>query len=142
MTLFFDGDDSTVVDGKLALHGTGSEDYFNGGWYAFPDRWDDAQSLPFHGSLAYNLPLCRTGAYRFYFADKIPFQHTLHHSIEHGPINNNIPAIYSSVAFYYGDKGVGLRVTRDTDVFMPDTLMVYPQLTDVNVWNAANIKSI
>ena len=47
MTLFFEGDDSTVVDGETTLHGTGSEDYFNGGWYAFPDRWDAAFSLPY-----------------------------------------------------------------------------------------------
>jgi hypothetical protein len=28
MTGFFEGDDSTVVDGVLNMHGTGSEDYF------------------------------------------------------------------------------------------------------------------
>ena len=40
MTIFFEGDDSTVVDGELRMHGTGSEDFFNGGWYALMDRWD------------------------------------------------------------------------------------------------------
>ena len=28
MTLFFEGDDSTYVDNKMRLHGTGSEDYY------------------------------------------------------------------------------------------------------------------
>ena len=45
MTYFFEGDDSTVVDGTLRMHGTGSEDYFNGGWYALPDRWDAALAV-------------------------------------------------------------------------------------------------
>lgn len=40
MTYFFEGDDSTVVDGAMRMHGTGSEDYFNGGWYALMDRWE------------------------------------------------------------------------------------------------------
>ena len=34
MTLFWEGDDTTYVDGKMLLHGTGSEDYYNGGWLA------------------------------------------------------------------------------------------------------------
>ncbi len=42
ITGFFEGDDSTVVDGELRMHGTGSEDFFNGGWYALLDAWDAA----------------------------------------------------------------------------------------------------
>ena len=57
MTLFFEGDDSTYVDNKMRLHGTGSEDYYNGGWYALLDRWDRGNSLPLHGCLDYSLPM-------------------------------------------------------------------------------------
>lgn len=143
MTLFFEGDDSTVVDGKLTLHGTGSEDYFNGGWYAFPDRWDAAFSLPFHGSLDYSLPYCRTGAYRFYLSDKIPFEKTFYHSIEHGPVNNNIPAIYTSLSFYYGSQPpVKLSVSNDVTVYEPDTLNIYPQLNNINIWYGSGVKSL
>ncbi len=39
-TLFFEGDDQTTIDGELVIHGTGSEDFFNGGWYDVPDRWE------------------------------------------------------------------------------------------------------
>ena len=74
MTSFFEGDDSTVVDGELRMHGTGSEDFFNGGWYALLDRWDGAMSLPLSGALEYSLPLCRTGGYRFFIGDKISFR--------------------------------------------------------------------
>lgn len=104
MTTFFEGDDQCYIDGKLRLHGTGSEDYFNGGWYALPDRWDQAFSLPVHGCLAYSIPLAHTGGYRFYVSDKLPFKETFKLTIEHGPVNNNIPADYTSVAFYYCDR--------------------------------------
>lgn len=101
MTLFFEGDDECFVDGEMRLHGTGSEDYFNGGWYAMADRWEQAFSLPMHGCLAYSIPLAHTGGYRFFMTDKISFEKEFKLSIEHGPENNKIPVDYTSVAFYY-----------------------------------------
>lgn len=104
MTLFFEGDDQCTVDGELRLHGTGSEDYFNGGWYALADRWDQAFSLPMHGCLAYSIPLAHTGGYRFLMTDKISFERDIELTIEHGPEDNKIPVDYTSVAFYYCDR--------------------------------------
>ncbi|MBE7170308.1 MAG: DUF2961 domain-containing protein [Williamsia sp.] len=159
MTLFFEGDDSTVVDGQLRMHGTGSEDYFNGGWYALMDRWDGPFSMPLSGALDYSLPLSRTGGYRLHLADKIPFEKEIYHSIEHGPEHNNKPAFYTSVAYYYSNtpplKTVPVR-TEETGVLTPDTMMLYPQLLTFNsngdiaiqqrgesfVFNTANESSI
>ena len=104
MTLFFEGDDVCTVDGEMRYHGTGSEDAFNGGWYALPDRWDQAFSLPVHGCLAYSIPLAHTGAYRFFMTDKISFERTIDMTIEHGPEGNKIPVDYTSVAYYYCDR--------------------------------------
>jgi hypothetical protein len=104
MTLFFEGDDVCTVDGEMRFHGTGSEDAFNGGWYALPDRWDQAFSLPVHGCLAYSIPLAHTGAYRFFLTDKISFERSVNMTIEHGPEGNLIPVDYTSVAYYYCDK--------------------------------------
>ena len=143
MTIFFEGDDSTVVDGELVMHGTGSEDYFNGGWYAYPDRWDDAVSLPLHGSLDYSIPFCRTGGYRFFVSDKIPFKKSFYHSIEHGPTDNNVPAIYTSLAFYYGEHPVKqAALAENTSVFVPDTMMIYPHLNNFMFWSGVTIKSV
>jgi hypothetical protein len=131
MTYFFEGDDSTAIDGKMKIHGTGSEDYFNGGWYALLDRWDTRMSLPIHGALDYSLPFCRTGGYRLYLNDKISFEKSIFQSIEHGPVNNSIPAAYTSVALYYCDKGPGSVLIPDnelTKIVIPDTLIIYPQL--------------
>ena len=103
MTLFFEGDDECTVDGELTIRGTGSEDYFNGGWYGLTDRWDKALSLPMHGCLGYSASLARTGGFRFYLTDKISFGKSILMTIEHGPENNNIPVDYTSLAFYYCD---------------------------------------
>ncbi|MGY3055052.1 hypothetical protein ACVWYG_003263 [Pedobacter sp. UYEF25] len=131
MTLFFEGDDVTKIDGKMVIHGTGSEDYFNGGWYALLDRWDRKMSLPLHGSLDYSLPFSRTGGYRLFLSDKMPFEKSILHTIEHGPEKNNMPADYTSVAYYYADKAVDngqIPSNQNTKIFLPDTLMLYPQL--------------
>ncbi len=32
----------------MRLHGTGSENYYNGGWYAVLERWNRGNSLPIH----------------------------------------------------------------------------------------------
>lgn len=104
-TRFFEGDDQATIDGKLKLHGTGSEDYFNGGWYAVMDRWDRGLSLPIHGSLDYNLMSSRTGGYRFYLNDKLNFNHSFQLTIEHQPdAKEAVKTDYTSVAFFYGEK--------------------------------------
>lgn len=131
MTLFFEGDDSTIVDGNLTMHGTGSEDYYNGGWYALMDRWDRGMSLPLHGSLDYSLPFARTGGYRLFITDKLSFEKQFHHSMEHGPEGNNFPVDYTSVAYYYADNQLAINSAPSnemTTVYIPDTMMLYPQL--------------
>ena len=145
MTQFFEGDDSTVVDGVMRFHGTGSEDYFNGGWYAMPDRWDRSFSLPLHGCLDYSIPYARTGGYRLYLTDKITWHKEILHTIEHGPQGNRYPVDYTSVALYYSDTPPadilnpepGLR-----EVYLPDTLIFHPILLNMNVGLDMNVEYI
>lgn len=136
MTYFFEGDDSTAVDGSMRMHGTGSEDYFNGGWYALADRWDGKLSLPLHGCLDYSLPFCRTAAYRFYLSDKINFQKKIFQGIEHGPEGNQVPVAYTSLGFYYAAQAPVTAVAPSnalSKVYQPDTLIMYPQLMNAVV---------
>jgi hypothetical protein len=103
-TYYFEGDDRTFIDGKLKLHGTGSEDYFNGGYYAVMDKWDRRMSLPIHGSLAYDLMTSRTGGYRFFLTDKLNFNDSLRLTIEHQPEDKiNVRTDYTSVGLFYAD---------------------------------------
>lgn len=144
MTYFFEGDDSTAVDGEPRIHGTGSEDYFNGGWYALPARWDGKFSLPMYGCLDYSLPFCRTGGYRLYLADKVSFEKSIFQSMEHGPEGNKVPVSYTSLSFYYSSTPpatIAAPTNELTKVFMPDTLMVYPQLMNFNMEGEINTKT-
>lgn len=134
MTLFWEGDDVTNIDGKMRMHGTGSEDYYNGGWYALLDRWDRGISLPLHGSLDYSLPMHRTGAYRFFLSDKLSFEKEIFHAMEHGEVNNDFPVDYASVAFYYAAEPIARRMEPTAElreVYYPTTHIYFPQLMQV-----------
>jgi len=100
-TGFFEGDDRAVIDGELAVPGTGSEDSFNGGWYDVPGRWEKRTSLPLSGCLDYKKPLARTGGYRFLLTDSYAYAKSIDYTIEHGPEGNAVPTDYASVVFFY-----------------------------------------
>ncbi|WP_461489035.1 glycoside hydrolase family 172 protein [Pontibacter sp. HJ8] len=123
-TYYFEGDDRAFIDGKLQLHGTGSEDYFNGGWYAVTDKWDKGLSLPIHGALAYDLMTSRTGGYRFYLADKLNFSDSLRLTIEHQPEDKiNVKTDYTSVGLFYADQ----PQFENTEIRIDDTITKLPQ---------------
>ena len=100
-TGFFEGDDRAVIDGELAVPGTGSEDSFNGGWYDVPGRWEKRTSLPLSGCLDYKKPQARTGGYRFFVTDSYAYAKSIDYSIEHGPEGSAVPTDYASVVFFY-----------------------------------------
>lgn len=103
-TLFFEGDDETDIDGTMVIHGTGSEDFFNGGWYDVPDRWEKRLSFPLSGCLGYAKPLGRTGGYRLLLGDAYAYQRGIRQTIEHSGEKNTIPADYCSVTYWYSEK--------------------------------------
>jgi len=103
-TLYFEGDDRTTIDGEPAIHGTGSEDFFNGGWYDVPDRWEKRRCFPLSGCLAYQKHLGRTGGYRFMIADAYSFREHLQHTIEHGGNGNEVPGDYCATTYIYADR--------------------------------------
>ena len=142
MTTFFEGDDVATIDGEMRIHGTGSEDAFNGGWYALLDRWDRAVPLPLYGSLDYNLPMSRTGAYRFYLGDKLSFEKHLRLTIEHGPEGNDVPVDYRSVALYYGDHAptsASDPALAALPLRVPTTHVFYPQLLEVSLGGGTSV---
>lgn len=121
-TMFWEGDDVAVIDGEMRIHGTGSEDYFNGGWYAVMDRWNLGMSLPIHGSLDYDLMTSRTGGYRFYLSDKLNFEKSLRLTIEHQPEpERNVKTDYTSLGFFYAE---GPR-------FENTPLTIVPEVTEI-----------
>ncbi len=100
-TYFFEGDDQTTIDGELVVHGTGSEDFYNGGWYDVAGRWESRRSLPLSGCLDYKKHLGRTGAYRLFLGDAYAYRKSILQTIEHAPTGNDLVNDYCSVTFLY-----------------------------------------
>ena len=112
---WLEGDERFLSDGDLAIHGTGTEDYFNCGWYGIKKRLDRPGAFPLHGFPVYGrsgvAPACdlnrfRAAAYRWHVVDPVPFARSLVAEIEHGP-HNRSSAAYRSAAFYYAADPAG-----------------------------------
>ncbi len=100
-TYFFEGDDQTTIDGELMVHGTGSEDFFNGGWYDVPGRWEARLSFPLSGCLGYQKHLGRTGGYRLMIGDAYAFDSSILQTIEHAATENSLETDYCAVSYAY-----------------------------------------
>ncbi|CAM00278.1 glycoside hydrolase family 172 protein [Saccharopolyspora erythraea] len=119
---YLEGDERFYVNGSSspAWHGTGSEDYYEAGWY-FRDGTTFSMPLAGNPSHELNADGCRydcTGAYRLMVPDAVPFADGLLAGIEHGPLNDE-PGDYSSVAYWYGGHPAEQRLTDEVDLADP-----------------------
>ncbi len=98
---FLEGDQRINVDGESfpSIHGTGTEDDFNGGYYFL----NGTSICPIHGAPWWQFYEKETSAYRFHLTDMIPFDSSIVVATEHGPFNN-VPNIYSSTAYFYQES--------------------------------------
>ncbi len=101
-----EGDELFYTNGENfpSIHGTGTEDYFNGGFYFY----DGPVSLPFGGCSkiqASTYPL-QMSAYRLSIPDAVVFRNGFIADIEHGGVNESNGS-YNSTALYYHDDGAG-----------------------------------
>lgn len=126
-TLYFEGDDQTTIDGRLAIHGTGSEDFYNGGWYDVPGRWETRKSFPLSGCLAYKKHLGRTGGYRLMICDAYDYKKSILQTIEHAPTGNEMINDYCGVTYLYSDKrptcDITLPALKDRRVVDPERIV-------------------
>ncbi|HEY9167113.1 MAG TPA: glycoside hydrolase family 172 protein [Candidatus Kryptonia bacterium] len=95
---FLEGDEMIYVDGetKPSVNGTGTEDFFNSGWYFNRGEY----SAPFHGLIWKIDSTSQIAAYRFLVGDAVPFSKSIRVTIEHGTENTEA-ADYSSTAYWY-----------------------------------------
>jgi hypothetical protein len=109
---YLEGNEEFTVDGeqKPSIVGTGTEDFYNGGWY-----WDQGTfALPLHGlGIKAEWTTNRTTPWRMQLGDAVPFQRSLVARIEHGSSNEVRDAYYSSVAYWYGTPHAVRDVTAD-----------------------------
>ncbi len=111
---YVEGDHRFYLDGLVtpAYYGTGTEDYFNGGWYFAQGRFNTAT----HGFSHY-IDQNRT-MYRFHLSDVVTFERGGRFGIEHGEVND-ISVNYQSVAFYYLQNRNGIFLVDSLDVGDP-----------------------
>ena len=108
---YLEGDERAYLDDSLtpALEGTGTEDYFNGGWYFKYGQFN----LPSHGASLVSSP--KITAYRLHLSDSLPFESRIKFGIEHGQTNNT-KADYTNVAFYYKKDAPSLILSDEINV--------------------------
>ena len=99
---YLEGDEQFYVDSEEhpSIHGTGTEDYFNCGWY----YKDGPVARPFHGLTAMPDYQSRTSQYRMHVPDCVPFTKGLKVQIEHGEANDRPYTNYAIVAYWYQDS--------------------------------------
>ncbi|GAB3743024.1 DUF2961 domain-containing protein [Microlunatus parietis] len=115
---YLEGDERLFVDGSASpdQHGTGTEDFYEGGWYFNRGTF----SAPLTGNPSHELAGggCEfdcTGLYRLLLADGIDFESMIRFGIEHGP-GNDADAITGSTTFWYGSADRTLQWTDSLDV--------------------------
>jgi hypothetical protein len=92
-----EGDESFYVDGETtpSWHGTGLEDYFNGGWYYY-----GLFERALYGLL--EKAAMRTAQYRFHLSDPVRFRKSLQMQFEFGDANR-ARGYMSATAYWYQD---------------------------------------
>jgi hypothetical protein len=93
---FLEGDEIIHIDGEFRGQGTGTEDYFNAGWYF--DQGEFAG--PYHGLVVKDDERGRIAAYRWHIPDPMPFHDSLRFEIEHGHANEELIDL-ATVAYWY-----------------------------------------
>jgi hypothetical protein len=115
--LFLEGDERIRIDDNRspALHGTGTEEFFDWGWY--DTGIDRPFTLPLHGYPERKLEAQRdeTACYRCFLHAPVIWEHEIVLGLEHGPTNTE-HAEYRTLALYYAQDLAGLLQTDALDV--------------------------
>jgi hypothetical protein len=110
---YLEGDERVHADGSRSplFHGTGTEDYYESGWYFNRGEYSGV----FTGNTGHRV---RTGScavecdsmYRLQLGDSVSYTAGLRFGIEHGP-QNDMPVDESTTAFLYTRPSVASRTT-------------------------------
>jgi hypothetical protein len=123
---FLEGDERMYPDGSAgpAMNGTGTEDFYESGWYFKDARDGGVEGVPYampqaglvsHETSADGCRYVCLNAYRLMVADAVPFGDGLEFDIEHGD-RSSVSAEYSSTAYWYGQSKPSLRQSDVVDV--------------------------
>jgi hypothetical protein len=112
---YLEGDERIYMDDNEspAIYGTGTEDFYNGGWYFDHGLF----TQPTHGNTAHvaDTNFDRTAAYRFFMQDALPFRKHIRVGIEHGSGDTVSENVWTLVYYYY-QPAVRAVLTDQLDV--------------------------
>ncbi len=120
---YLEGDEHVYPDTTKTpqLNGTGTEDFYQSGWYFNRGPYN----TPTHGNTAHladgtgcDANSDCTSAFRLLIAEAVPYGSNITFGIEHGE-TDNIPATYSSTAYYYGRATASVHQTDQLTVGDP-----------------------
>ncbi len=99
-----EGDEQIYVNGEAvaSILGTGTEDYFNGGFYFS----GGTVSLPFNGVSYLDNNTLLVSTYRLHVTDPVVFRNGIIVDLEHGGVNE-AAGNYDTTAFFYRDDDAG-----------------------------------
>ena len=130
LPLWLEGDERFIVDGELRVHGTGTEDYFNCGWYALDGRLNGPGAAPLHGFPIYRQgDTPRAAAYRWHLTDPAPYARSINAEIEHGEVNRT-PANYRGATYFYDRSHTATAQAafdREIDHYVPEDKGLNPE---------------
>ncbi|MCC3373570.1 glycoside hydrolase family 172 protein [Cohnella sp. REN36] len=110
-----EGDEKIFVNDSLspAIHGTGTEDFYNGGWYFNKGLF----TQPLAGYTAFRIDddVDSTAMYRFMLQDTVPFLNGIRVWIEHGAANDVTEQVWL-LAYYYHQPRSRAVLTDTLDV--------------------------
>lgn len=111
---YLEGDERIYADNALtpAMHGTGTEDFYNAGWYFQGGLF----GKPTHGHPLHfgtEQTIQSDNCYRFFMGDVLPFRNYLRAGIEHGGWNEDQAMLESAAMFYKSPRAT---------MFQTDTL--------------------
>ncbi len=128
---YMEGDERIHTDGSQTpfIYGTGTEDFYNGGWYFKFGTF----IMPLHGATTYisNDNINFSSCYRFMLGDLIPFGKDFFFGIEHD--DNNIVGgdNYQSVSYLYLYPKIESVLTDSFNIGDQDSELQHDYCTDV-----------
>ena len=134
---YLEGDERIYVDDGQAtiIHGTGTEDFYNGGWYFDHGLF----TTQMHGNSSHVVDTVdKTAAYRFFLQDLIPFRKQIRVSIEHGTGNDSTEEIWT-LAYYYHKTNLRAVLADTVDVGNSSSESSHAYTINNATWNGTNV---
>jgi hypothetical protein len=135
-----EGDERIYVDDNPtpAIYGTGTEDFYNGGWYFEHGIF----TQPTHGNPVHlaDGDYDRTTAYRLFMPDTVPFRNHIRVGIEHGGTDDVAENVWT-LAYYYCQRTPRSVLTDSLKVGDPASETAHHYCVTNQTWSGSRTYS-